>query len=108
MSDAPTLPAHISSDGREVWAWADALSKHTHRIHKMRELRQEIFSTGRECGDCDKWMKSRECPRERNVDGMSRGPSCGASICSAFVEAKSATARREELQAELAVLEAEQ
>jgi hypothetical protein len=38
----------------------------------------------RKCGDCDKWMKSRECPRERNVNGMSRGPSCNDYQCDAF------------------------
>lgn len=36
------------------------------------------------CGDCSHWMKSRECPRERNADGMSRGPSCGAIVCDQF------------------------
>ena len=36
------------------------------------------------CGDCDKWMKSRECPRERNVKGMSRGPSCHDFTCDQF------------------------
>lgn len=36
------------------------------------------------CGDCHKWMKSRECPRERNVNGMSRGPSGGDMPCDKF------------------------
>lgn len=36
------------------------------------------------CGDCAKWMKSRECPRERNVKGMSRGPSCNDYPCDQF------------------------
>jgi hypothetical protein len=36
------------------------------------------------CGDCTKWMKSRECPRERNVGGMSRGPSWEEYQCAAF------------------------
>lgn len=36
------------------------------------------------CGGCDHWMKSRSCPKERNVGGMSRGPSCDAPACSSF------------------------
>ncbi len=37
------------------------------------------------CGDCDNWMKSRQCPREHNVKGMSRGPSCNDYTCDKFV-----------------------
>lgn len=36
------------------------------------------------CGECDKWMKSRECPRERNVNGWYRGPSCDDAPCNQF------------------------
>lgn len=36
------------------------------------------------CGGCDHWMKSRQCPKERNVGGMSRGPSCDDLACSSF------------------------
>jgi len=31
------------------------------------------------CGKCHWWMKSRDCPKERNVKGYSRGPSCNDS-----------------------------
>jgi hypothetical protein len=37
-------------------------------------------------------MKSRECPREHNVNGMSRGPSCNALACDKFVAKDAATA----------------
>ena len=33
------------------------------------------------CGACDYWMKSRDCPREHNVNGYSRGPSMDAHPC---------------------------
>ena len=36
------------------------------------------------CGSCFFWMKSSLCPRERNVNGMSRGPSCEDAICGKF------------------------
>lgn len=101
---APALPSQMSPDGREVWAWADAFSRHTHRMNRLRELRSDHFLCGRECGDCDKWMKSRECPREHNVNGQSRGPSCKGAICSQFVWSRSAERRRDRLAAEIAAL----
>lgn len=36
------------------------------------------------CGECYWWMKSRDCPREHNVRGMSRGPSCDDGACPKF------------------------
>lgn len=44
------------------------------------------------CGECSYWMKSAFCPREHNVKGMSRGPSCADSACSKFVAKDAATA----------------
>jgi hypothetical protein len=42
------------------------------------------------CGNCIHWMKSRSCPRENNIDGMSRGPSCDDPVCSKFSITKTA------------------
>lgn len=102
--NAPELPKHVSSDGREIWDWAAKLSEHTQRLHQMRLLRQDIAEIGQGCGCCDKWMKSRECPRERNVNGRNHGPSMKGRVCSQYVEKPSSTARREELKAKLAQL----
>lgn len=71
--------------GADVWSWADALSKQTQRAHRIRELRDDLFKAERRCGSCQHWMKSRKCPRERNVDGMSRGPSGDSLKCPQFV-----------------------
>lgn len=76
MSAAPELPAQISGDGREIWEWAGKLSDHVQRQDRIRKLTIQIAKVGTTCGDCDKWMKSKECPREHNVKGYSRGPSC--------------------------------
>lgn len=103
--DIPKLPAEISSDGREVWDWARKLSEASARAHKIRELRSEIARIGTRCGDCDKWMKSRECPKEHNVKGWSRGPSSEAYICLEFLEKKWATDLRNSRMAELVELE---
>lgn len=53
-----------------------------------------IASAWPKCGECSKWMKSRECPREHNVKGMSRGPSSGDGACDKFVARDDATAAR--------------
>ena len=44
------------------------------------------------CGECYYWMKSRDCPREHNVRGMNRGPSCGDGACVKFKAKDAATA----------------
>ena len=46
------------------------------------------------CGDCSHWMKSSECPREHNVKGMSRGPSCDGMACDKFSPKNAETAVR--------------
>lgn len=101
----PALPAHISSDGREVWDWAGKLSEHVHRLDDMRRIGAEIRTTGTTCGDCDLWMKSSQCPKERNVNGRNQGPSCNTAKCVKFVETTQATRRRTELQERLSALE---
>ena len=37
------------------------------------------------CGACQHWMKSRICPRERNVNGWNRGPSSESVPCDKFL-----------------------
>lgn len=101
---APELPKNVSSDGREIWDWAAKFSAHVHRQDEINRLATDIAKIGRRCGDCDKWMKSRECPREHNVAGQSRGPSCNGLICGQFVEDRQATKRRAELTKKLAAL----
>lgn len=54
-------------------------------IAQLRDKVREATNAKRDrCGGCEHWMKSRSCPRERNVGGMSRGPSCDAPACSSF------------------------
>lgn len=44
----------------------------------------EVVAVVGKCGQCAFWMCSRLCPRERNVGGMSRGPSVNAHGCGKF------------------------
>ncbi|MCL8299415.1 hypothetical protein [Pseudomonas mosselii] len=52
------------------------------------------------CGNCDHWMKSRECPAEKNVNGMSRGPSCEGFACAQFKPCPSTQRMFEKMLAE--------
>lgn len=58
-------------DKELYWALSDAL------IAK--------YAPKHRCGDCNNWMKSRECPKEKKVKGLSRGPSSGDCPCDKFV-----------------------
>ncbi len=105
---APSLPAQISRDGSELWRWAGDMGAWIQREARIAELRKEIRVCGTVCGDCVKWMKSRECPREQHGtskrSGYSVGPSMNGAICNAYVEASSATQRRAKLTSELETL----
>ncbi len=57
-------------------------------------IAQALASCLPKCGECRHWMKSRECPREHNVKGMSRGPWGGAMACDKFLAKKPETAGR--------------
>lgn len=101
---APPFPAHVSSNGSEIWDWAIALSRHEGRLREMRRLRERIAEVGTKCGDCDHWMKSRQCPKEHNVNGYSRGPHMNHPTCRQFSESSFATKLRTDLTAGLTAL----
>lgn len=84
-------------------AFLRADMRRQHQI-KIGELSRELASVGSTCGDCDRWMKSSECPAEKNVNGMSRGPSSGARICPSFTIADSAIRHKARLAEQIAKL----
>lgn len=89
----------------EVFDWAARFSEATHRRARLADLRREIATI--RCGDCDKWMKSSECPREKHDmrKGRSYGPTCVAPICAVFVESASSARLRADRRAEFQRLE---
>ena len=100
----PAIPADMSTDGREVWDWADRMSRFTQDNARRSRILRDVAK--RTCGDCSRWM-TRACVRERSggLTGRSPGPSSEAHPCSAYAEKGSTTTRRESLRAELAILE---
>ena len=68
--EAAALARAKATDKELWWALSDAM------IAK--------YAPKHRCGDCNKWMKSSECPREHNVRGISRGPSWGEPTCDQF------------------------
>lgn len=105
MNGIPQFPANISPNGKEIWDWAAQLGDEMQRRDAIADLTKRIANLGRFCGDCEKWMKTSQCPRERNVGGYSRGPSMSAPKCGQFVEKTSTTEFREQLKSELAELQ---
>lgn len=103
MDSAPELPTQISGDGKELWDWAGKLSAHTQKLDRIRKLEVRISELGVFCGGCDKWMKSRDCPHERNLNGRNVGPSSKTVKCASFVESRAETKLREKLKQELAL-----
>lgn len=54
-------------------------------IAVLGDMVREMNATDRKrCGNCYYWMMSRECPRERNVNGRNVGPSSGELACQKF------------------------
>lgn len=66
----------------------NAIFAAAHAISEARQKQaeyEELESAARpRCGGCHWWMKSRDCPQEHNVNGMSRGPSADAMPCGKF------------------------
>lgn len=104
MTGPPPLPTQVSNNGAEIWDWARDLSAWRQRQARMAELAVAIAKV--RCGDCDHWMKSRRCPREHNVNGRNKGPSCEGSICEQFSEDSSSAGLRAKRKAELDNLKA--
>jgi hypothetical protein len=56
---------------------------------RQREIERLRQNAARNCGHCARWM-TRQCPRERNVNGRNSGPSCASVPCEQFVAAQEA------------------
>lgn len=76
------------SQATQFWDSFDSFLEADLKRQKIADLlaehRRAVLRDGKRCGDCNNWMKSRQCPREKNVKGYSRGPSCDAAICASF------------------------
>ena len=91
-------------DSQAIWDAAAEAGRVREMERKASDLRRKIRSV--ECGDCDLWMKSSMCPRERNVNGWNRGPSMSDPICHQFELKDSSERARARWQSELDDLEA--
>lgn len=87
----------------DIFGALERLGRASQRLREMRRLESELASVGTACGDCQLWM-TRSCPKEINVNGWNRGPSCATPRCDSFEESESATRRREMLRKEIAAL----
>lgn len=57
----------------------------TSLLAQLRDKVIEALGTFKpKCGNCQHWMKSSVCPRERNVNGRPHGPSMNERACDKF------------------------
>lgn len=92
---------------REVEMLFDAFATAGARMHaedECRRKREQLASVQkRECGNCEHWMKSSDCP----IDDQRKGfPSMGHPACGKFKLSYSAELMTKRFAAELSVLEA--
>jgi len=88
----------------------DALSRISELADLAEAKRVADATDSLRCGNCFWWMKSSQCPREKNVNGYSQGPSNNSPACSKFKITDRVVALKAERLAEvekrLAALEA--
>jgi hypothetical protein len=70
--------------------------------NELAKTRSDIRRLGTVCGDCDNWMKSKQCPKDHNIRGRNHGPSCNTPVlgCSSYSEAPKVEHRRVQLTLE--------
>lgn len=90
-----------------IFDWGHRMSEAIHREDRIRKLSAQIRKV--RCGDCDKWLKSSECPSERYIGNTGRrtGPSCEGMTCKEFVETRSSIDLRAKRVAECSALQRE-
>lgn len=75
------------TDLRDVFdAAIDILGREARARHWLDQAAADERNARPKCGNCYWWMKSRDCPRERNVNGRNRGPSMNEAPCGKFRE----------------------
>lgn len=81
MSEACECNSFSSGDLRSILFRA-ACPVHIKTVFEPIETHS--VKTGRKrCGDCKLWM-TRECPKEKNVNGRNYGPSVNDIVCELF------------------------
>lgn len=95
----------------DIEKFIDGLCNLSRLADLSRDLKEAHQIDEKRCGNCYLWMKSRECPREHNVNGYSRGPNMDAAACDKFVlqkwVAELKQKRIKQIEQELASLNAE-
>jgi hypothetical protein len=65
----------------DLWDMALRFGEAVQAAECLAELRSDAQPR---CGECTHWMKSKECPREVNVNGWNRGPNVNGTPCDSF------------------------
>lgn len=86
----------------DLRSWLNNFVSAEGKLSAARAHEQEAMRLDREalpkCGNCDHWMKSSQCPQERNVNGRRSGPSMNGFACAKFTESRSALTNPQHLR----------
>lgn len=91
-------------DANAIFSAVEKFSEAVQKIGQIKKLSASISDLAPRCGRCYFWMMSSECPREKNINGYSRGPSCDGFPCEKFSEKQYVTELRDARKAQLAAL----
>lgn len=83
MEDADGKPIHIWHKDGNYFGRTPLPEAAQYKLIGYNEAGERIVDHPR-CGHCDHWMKKSDCPKEYNVNGYYRGPSCEGLPCSKF------------------------
>ena len=67
----------------EIERLFDGLELYSQQIFLNDQLKNVADACRDECGSCIFWMR-KGCPKEKNINGISRGPSCCSPPCEKF------------------------
>jgi hypothetical protein len=92
----------MSSEANAAFDFVVAIGDAVHRRDRaLRRLEDLKGRAALRCGNCQKWMKSRDCPRERpgtgKRSGFSVGPSMTEPACAQYQATPDAAAAKTEL-----------
>ena len=71
----------VPDEVNNVLSGFQRLSAITQLMSKINDLQRW---TNKRCGNCDMWMCSNSCPKEKNINGRNKGPSMNEYGCDKF------------------------
>lgn len=71
----------VPDEVNDILSGFQRLSEITQLLSKINDLKRWV---NKRCGNCDMWMCSNSCPREKRINGRPKGPSMNEYACDKF------------------------